>query len=131
MSFGLTNAPAFFMDLMNIVVKQYMDLFVIVFIDNILIYSSNEEEHVNHLRVVLQTLNDGQYYSLCLFSVSFCCNLLLSLGIFCLAKGSECVLEKEVKQWLKLISHVDFRRFLGLAGHYRRFVEGFSFIASK
>ena len=56
MSFGLNNAPANFMDLMNRLFKQYLDLFIIVFIDNILIYSRNEEEHASHLRIVLQTL---------------------------------------------------------------------------
>ena len=54
MSFGLTNALAAFVDLMNKVFKQYLDLFVIVFIDDILIYSRSEEEHASHLRVVLQ-----------------------------------------------------------------------------
>ena len=63
MSFGLTNAPATFMDLMNRVFKQYMDLFVIVFIDGILIYSRNEEEHVSHLRIFLHTLKDRQLFS--------------------------------------------------------------------
>ena len=63
MSFGLTNAPASFMDLMNIVFKQYLDLFVIVFIDDILIYSRSEEEHASHLRVVLQTLKDRQLFT--------------------------------------------------------------------
>ena len=58
MLFGLTNAPASFMDLMNKVFKQYFDLFIIVFIDDILIYSRSEEEHASHLRVVLQTLKD-------------------------------------------------------------------------
>ena len=58
MSFGLTYALAAFMDLMNRVFNQYLDLFVIVFIDDILIYSRSEEEHTSHLRVVLQTLKD-------------------------------------------------------------------------
>ncbi|WMV09568.1 hypothetical protein MTR67_002953 [Solanum verrucosum] len=60
MSFGLTNAHVPFMDLMNRVFKQYLDLFVLVFIDDILIYSMNEEEHANHLMVVLQTLKYRQ-----------------------------------------------------------------------
>ena len=63
MSFGLTNAPEAFMDLMNRVFKQYLDLFVIVFLDDILIYSRNEEEHASHLRVVLQTLKDRQLFA--------------------------------------------------------------------
>ena len=63
MSFGLTNAAATFMDLMNKMFKQYLDLFVIVFIDDIIIYSRNEEEHVSHLRIVLQTLKDHQLFA--------------------------------------------------------------------
>ena len=58
MSFGLTNAPVAFMDFMNRVLKQYLDLFIIIFIDDILIYSRSDEEHARHLRVVLQTLKD-------------------------------------------------------------------------
>ena len=58
MYFGLTNAPPMFMDLMNRVFKPYLDQFVIVFIDEILVYSRNEEDHASHLRIVLQTLND-------------------------------------------------------------------------
>ena len=58
MSFGLTNAPANFMDLMNRVFKQYLDIFIIVFIDNILVYSRSERDHADHLRTVLQTLRD-------------------------------------------------------------------------
>jgi hypothetical protein len=56
MSFGLTNAPAFFMNLMNNVFMDYLDKFVVVFIDDILIHSQSEEEHVNHLKMVLQRL---------------------------------------------------------------------------
>ena len=63
MSFGLNNAPANFMDLMNRLFKQYLDLFIIVFIDNILIYSRNEEEHASHLRIVLQTLKSRQLFT--------------------------------------------------------------------
>ena len=63
MSFGLTNAPAYFMYLMNNVFMEYLDKFVVVFIDDILVYSKNEEEHEEHLRLVLQTLRENQLYA--------------------------------------------------------------------
>ena len=63
MSFGLTNTPIAFMNLMNNVFKQYLDLVVIIFVDDILIYSRNEEEYASHLRVVLQTLKDRQLFA--------------------------------------------------------------------
>src|SRR4029079_2389816 len=63
MSFGLTNAPAHFMYLMNLVFMPELDKFVVVFIDDILIYSKNEEEHVEHLRVVLQRLREHKLYA--------------------------------------------------------------------
>jgi hypothetical protein len=63
MSFGLTNAPAYFMYLMNKVFMEYLDKFVVVFIDDILVYSRNEEEHEGHLRLVLQKLGDSQLYA--------------------------------------------------------------------
>ncbi len=63
MPFGLTNAPAAFMDLMNRVFKEYLDKSVIMFIDNILIYSRNKEEHVEHLRVALRTLKEYRLYA--------------------------------------------------------------------
>ena len=87
MSFGLTNAPATFMDLMNNVFKQYLELFVIVFIDDILIYYRSEEEHASNLRVVLQTLKDRQLFakfSKCEFwlkSVTFLGHTVSSEGI--------------------------------------------------
>ena len=58
MPFGLTNAPAAFMDLMNCVFKPYLDRFVIVFIDDILLYSKTQKEHVEHLRIMLQILRE-------------------------------------------------------------------------
>jgi hypothetical protein len=63
MSFGLTNAPAYFMNLMNKVFMEYLDIFVVVFIDNILIYSKSESDHEEHLRLVLQKLRDNQLYA--------------------------------------------------------------------
>ena len=63
MSFGLANAPAYFMYLMNKVFMEYLDKFVVVFIDDILIFSKDEEEHEKHLRLVLQKLRDNQLYA--------------------------------------------------------------------
>jgi hypothetical protein len=77
MSFGLTNAPAFFMNLMNVVFMDYLDKFVVVFIDDILIYSQSEEEHADHLKMLLQRLREHQLYaklSKCLGQI-FCSKL--------------------------------------------------------
>jgi hypothetical protein len=63
MFFGLTNAPAYFMYLMNKIFMEYLDKFVVVFIDDILIYSQNEEEHEEHLRLVLQKLREHELYA--------------------------------------------------------------------
>ncbi|KAH0658050.1 hypothetical protein KY289_026798 [Solanum tuberosum] len=121
MSFGLTNAPVAFMDLMNRVFKQYLDLFVIVFIDDILIYSRNEEEHASHLRVVLQTLTDRQLFAKfnkCEFwlqSVAFLGHIVTSEGIRVDSQKIEAV-----KQWPRPTSATNIISFLGLAGYYRR-----------
>jgi hypothetical protein len=79
MSFGLTNAPAFFMNLMNNVFMDYLDKFVVVFIDDILIYSQSEEEHVDHLKLVLQRLREHQLY-VKLSKCEFWINEVLFLG---------------------------------------------------
>ncbi|KAH0679995.1 hypothetical protein KY290_022105 [Solanum tuberosum] len=131
MSFGLTNAPAAFMDLMNKVFKPYLDMFVIVFIDVILIYSRNEEDHASHLRIVLQTLKDKELYakfSKCEFwleSVAFLGHINFGDGIRVDTQKIEAV-----QNWPRPTSPTDIRSFLGLAGYYRRFVEGFSSISS-
>jgi len=131
MSFGLTNALAAFMDLMNRVFRNFLDSFVIVFIDDILIYSKSEDDHMNHLRIVLQVLKDYQLYakfSKCEFwlrSVAFLGHIISSEGIEVDPKKTDAV-----KSWPRPLSPSDIRSFLGLAGYYRRFVEGFSSIAS-
>ncbi|WVZ68667.1 hypothetical protein U9M48_017581 [Paspalum notatum var. saurae] len=120
MSFGLTNAPAFFMYMMNSVFMNELDKFVVVFIDDILIYSKNEEEHREHLRVVLARLREHKLYakfSKCAFwlkEVSF-------LGHILSEKGVESVLN-----WKQPESVTEIRSFLGLAGYYRRFIKDFS-----
>ena len=81
MSFGLTNAPAVFMDLMNRVFKPFLDVFVTVFIDDILVYSRSPEDHANHLRQVLHILREHKLYakfSKCEFwlkSIAFLCRM--------------------------------------------------------
>ncbi|XP_059290037.1 uncharacterized protein LOC132043575 [Lycium ferocissimum] len=131
MSFGLTNAPAAFMDLMNRVFKPYLDLFVIVFIDDILIYSRSEAEHAEHLRIVLQILKDRKLYakfSKCEFwlkSVAFLGHVISGEGVQVDSQKIEAV-----KNWPRPTSVSDIRSFLGLAGYYRRFVEGFSSISA-
>ncbi|KAH0729411.1 hypothetical protein KY289_000599 [Solanum tuberosum] len=131
MSFGLTNAPIAFMDLMNRVFKPYLYMFVIVFIDDILIYSRNEEDHASHLRIVLQTLKDKDLYakfSKCEFwlkSVAFLGHIVSGDGIKVDTRKIEAV-----QNWPRPTSPTEIRSFLGLAGYYRRFVEGFSSIAS-
>ena len=131
MSFGLTNAPAAFMDLMNRVFKQFIDQFVIVFIDDILIYSKSREEHEQHLRSVLQTLREHQLYGK--FSKSeFWLERVAFLGHVVSRNGIEVDPQKieAVKQWLRPTSVTEIRSFLGLAGYYRRFVENFSRISA-
>ncbi|MCF6774909.1 hypothetical protein L3H44_10990, partial [Corynebacterium sp. MC-12] len=131
MSFGLTNAPAVFMDLMNRVFKPFLDVFVIVFIDDILVYSKSEEDHANHLQQVLQVLHDRQLYakfSKCEFwlnSVAFLGHIVSDEGIRVDSQKIEAV-----KDWPRPTTPTEVRSFLGLAGYYRRFVEGFSSISA-
>ncbi|GJX37511.1 putative nucleotidyltransferase, ribonuclease H [Tanacetum coccineum] len=130
MPFGLTNAPAVFMDLMNRVCKPYLDKFVIVFIDDILIYSRNEEEHASHLRIILELLRKEKLYakfSKCDFwihIVQFLGHLINNQGLHVDPAKIEAV-----KNWTSPATPTEVRQFLGLAGYYRRFIEGFSKIA--
>ncbi|KAK1651748.1 hypothetical protein QYE76_069553, partial [Lolium multiflorum] len=128
--FGLTNAPAIFMNLMNKIFMPYLDKFVIVFIDDILIYSKNKAEHAEHLRLVLQTLREHQLYaklSKCEFwldQVEFLGHVISKDGIAVNPSKVAAVLEWEAPKTVK-----EIRGFLGMAGYYRRFIEGFSKIA--
>jgi ribonuclease HI len=130
MPFGLTNAPAYFMNLMNKVFMEELDQFVVVFIDDILVYSRSAEEHEQHLRVVLGKLRSHQLYakfSKCEFwlqKVSFLGHVLTAEGV---AVDPEKV--TAVSEWKQPTSVSEIRSFLGLAGYYRRFIEGFSRIA--
>ncbi|GKC71492.1 putative reverse transcriptase domain-containing protein [Tanacetum coccineum] len=130
MLFGLTNALAVFMDLMNRVRKPYLDKFVIVFIDDILIYSKNKQEHAEHLKLILELLKKEQLYakfSKCEFwipKVQFLGHVIDSQGIHVDPAKIE-----SVKDWASPKSATEIRQFLGLAGYYRRFIEGFSKIA--
>nr|XP_009771985.1 PREDICTED: uncharacterized protein LOC104222450 [Nicotiana sylvestris] len=131
MSLGLANAPSAFMDLMNMVFKPYLDLFVIAFIDDILIYSRRKTDRAEHLRIVLQTLQDHKLcakFSKC----EFWLKSVAILGHVISGEGVQVDFQKieAVKNWPRPTSVSDIRSFLGLAGYYMRFIEGFSSISS-
>jgi hypothetical protein len=129
--FGLTNAPATFMHLMNSVFADFLDVFVIVFLDDILIFSRSVEEHTEHVRKVLQRLREHQLYAntkKCDFfqeSITFLGHVVSGEGI-----SMEPAKVKAIRDWPVLQSVEDVRSFLGLAGYYRRFVHSFSHIAA-
>ena len=131
MPFGLTNAPTVFMDLMNRIFQPYLDQFVIVFIDDILIYSGSKEDHEEHLRVVLQILRENQLYakfSKCKFwldSVAFLGHVISVEGVYVDPQKIEAIVN-----WKPPTNVNEIRSFLGLAGYYRKFVEGFSKLAA-
>ena len=130
MPFGLTNAPVTFMDLMHRVFQSYLDQFVIVFIDEILIYSRAPEEHECRLTIVLQTLREHKLYakmSKCKFwmkEVKFPSHVVSEQGVAVDPAKIEAVMK-----WEPLKNVTEVRRFMGLAGYYRRFMEGFSKLA--
>ncbi|XP_073152036.1 uncharacterized protein [Henckelia pumila] len=130
MPFGLTNAPAAFMDLMNRVFKPFLDKFVVVFIDDILVYSSSEEDHKEHLRLTLQTLREKELYAKfkkCEFwlkRVAFLGHIISKDGVSVDPKKVEAVMD-----WPRPKTVTEIRSFLGLAGYYRKFVEVFFSIA--
>ena len=130
MPFGLTNAPAAFMDLMHRVFHKYLDQFVVVFIDDILVYSKNESDHEQHLRIVLETLQSHKLYakfSKCEFwlsEVAFLGHIISSEGLSVDPSKIEAIMS-----WKRPESTTEVRSFLGLAGYYRKFVKDYSKIA--
>ena len=128
MSFGLTKASIYFMYLTNKAFMEFLDKFVVVFIDDILIFSKTEEEHVEHLRLILQKLREHKLYakrSKCEFwlkEVSF-------LGHIVSNGGIEVDPSRDVLNWKPSTDVGEIHSFLGLAGYYRRFIEGFSKLA--
>ena len=131
MPFGVTNAPSQFMHLVQDVLREYLDDFVIVFIDDILIFSRTTEEHCKHLRLVFKRLAEQQVYakaSKCLIHVKE----LEFLGQWITTRGVAPVKGKlnAVRAWETPINVKDIRSFLGFANYYRRFVPGYASIAS-
>jgi hypothetical protein len=130
MSLSLTNAPAFFMNLMNSVFMDYLDKFVVVFIDDILIYSQSEEEHVNHLKMVLQRLREHQLYAK-LSKCELWIDEVLFLGHIINKEGLAVDPKKvaDILNWKAPTDARGIKSFIGMAEYYRRFIEGFSKIA--
>ena len=131
MSIGLINAPAAFMDLMNWVFRPFLDRFVILFIDDILIYSKSEEEHAMHLRMVFQTLKEHQMY-VKFSKYEFWLDQVAFLG-HVVSKDNIQVDPKKIEaitKWPRPTIVTEIRSFLGLTSYYRRFVKDFSKIVA-
>ncbi|XP_017416766.2 uncharacterized protein LOC108327584 [Vigna angularis] len=131
MPFGVTNAPTIFMDYMNRIFRPYLDKFVVVFIDDILVYSKSYAEHEEHLRTVLSVLREKELYaklSKCEFwmkEVQFLGHVVSAGGI-----SVDPAKVRAVLDWESPRSVTEVRSFVGLAGYYRRLIEGFSKIVA-
>jgi hypothetical protein len=130
MLFGLTNAPSYFMNMMNKVFMEFLDKFVIVFVDDILIYSKSNEEHEKHLRLIMEKLREHKFYakfSKCEFwlsEIAFLSDIISKEGI--VVDPSKVT---SVTEWKPPKNVREIHSFLGLARYYRRFIENFSKIA--
>jgi hypothetical protein len=129
--FGLTNSPRVFMSLMNGVFREYLDKFIQVIIDDILIYSRTTEEHDEHLHLVLQCLREHKLYGK-LSKCSFYQSRIHYLGHVIFGEGITVDPAKfeDIMEWPALMNVTEVHSFMGLAGYYRWFVEGFSKITN-
>jgi hypothetical protein len=125
--FGLTNAPATFMTLMNDVFKEYLDKFVVIYLDDILVYSKTKDDHVRHLRDVLSKLREHKLYAK-IVKCEIMKNVVEYLGHFISSQGISVDKRKidAVYNWPTPYNVSELRSFLGLASYYRKFVKGFS-----
>lgn len=129
MPFGLTNAPATFQSLMNSVFENYLRNFVLVFFDDILIYSKDMFSHLQHLKLVLQLLRKHQLYaklSKCMFDapqVEYLGHVISREGVSTHPKKIEAV-----RDWPRPTTVTQLRSFLGMIGYYRRFVKNYGII---
>ena len=125
--FRLTNGLVVFMFLMNGIFNNYLEKFVIVFLDNIHIYSKDEEEHEKHLRIALQVLRENQLYAK-LSKCSFYQKKIWYLGHIIPEEGVAVDLNKieAIKEWTTPRNAEEVRSFMGLVGYYRKFIEVFS-----
>ncbi|XP_063806789.1 uncharacterized protein LOC134990792, partial [Pseudophryne corroboree] len=131
MPFGLSNAPAVFQEFMNDVLREYLDRFLVVYLDDILIFSHSLEEHRKHVRLVLQKLRDhqlGAKLEKCEFEVQ----QIAFLGYIISSEGFQMEGSKvqAVLDWVQPTSLKALQRFLGFANFYRRFIAGFSSIVA-
>ena len=129
--FGLTNAQSTFMRLMNHALRAFIGKFVVVYFNDILVYSKNLDEHINHLHCVLSVLRKEKLYAN-LKKCSFCIDKVVFLGYVVSTKGIEVDEEKvkAIKEWPTPKSITKVRSFHGLASFYRRFVKDFSTLAT-
>jgi hypothetical protein len=132
MTFGLTNAPSTFMRLINHVLRHFIGKFVVVYFDDVLIYSRNESEHIHHIRQVLLVLHDTKLYGN-LDKCPFCKDKIIFLGYVVSANGVEVEESKiaAIKNWPTHFNVSQVRNFHDLVGFYRRFVKEFSIVAAS
>nr|GEW12704.1 putative reverse transcriptase domain-containing protein [Tanacetum cinerariifolium] len=130
MPFGMANAPAVFMNLMNRVCKPYLDKFVVVFIDDILVYSKDKKEHGKHSKIISELLKKERLHAK-FYKCGFWLDSIYFLGHVIDRNGVNVELARieAIRNWVAPTTPTEVRQFLGLARYYRRFIKGFSLIS--